>query len=88
MPWPAPSPILLDDTDAVMARSAFDELPEYSCSIPTGVTIGKQWKARRPASDTGWFLGSYEDEPDQATWPGQVRIMWRRLHVIEGKANG
>jgi len=46
--WEQPSRtlILVDETHAVMERSAFDRLPEYSATIPTGVYEGKMWKAR------------------------------------------
>jgi hypothetical protein len=27
-----------------LTRAELDSLPEYSCSLPTGATIGKQWK--------------------------------------------
>jgi len=44
--WDQPSSerIVLDDTHALMERSTFEELGEYSSSIPTGVYEGKMWK--------------------------------------------
>lgn len=80
--------MIIDRTDAVMDKATFDNLPEYSCSIPTGVTIGKMWKIHIDWIEDGklvhstWMLGSYEVEPDQKTYPGQVRIMRRRLHIV------
>lgn len=48
-----------------MSRREFDELPEYSCTLPTGTTIGKKWKRREPYGadpDTAtWYLGTYVD---------------------------
>ena len=32
-----------------LARKEFEELPEYSCTIPTGMPIGKKWKCDRMA---------------------------------------
>lgn len=32
-----------------LTQQQFDRLPEYSCSLPTGTTIGKQWKANKTA---------------------------------------
>lgn len=45
--WRQPSPqeILVDDEHAVMSRSTYDELLEYSTTIPSGVYPGKMWKA-------------------------------------------
>jgi hypothetical protein len=37
--------LLLDDQHAVMTRQSFDQLAEYSTTIPTGVYPGKMWKA-------------------------------------------
>lgn len=37
--------ILIDDSHAVMNRCCFDKLIEYSSSIPSGVYLGKMWKA-------------------------------------------
>ena len=30
--------------DEVISVAALKELPEYSCSMPTGTTIGKRWR--------------------------------------------
>ncbi|WP_321799774.1 hypothetical protein [Burkholderia sp. BCC1988] len=42
---PARDEILVDDTHAVMNRSTFWKLLEYSTSRPSGVYPGKMWKA-------------------------------------------
>ena len=34
----------VDDKTALMTRREFEDLPQYSCSLPTGQTIGKRWK--------------------------------------------
>jgi len=60
----------------VLTQKEFNELPEYSCSLPTGTTIGKKWKrniyAFNPAycdPRTGntiedWYLCEYIPHPD------------------------
>lgn len=53
----------------------FAALLEYSCSVPTGVTIGKRWKARR---DDAWYLGEYVQGSKRDT----ARIRWRRIFVL------
>ena len=35
--------ILIDDTHALMDLATFEQLSEYSCTIPTGVYPGKMW---------------------------------------------
>ena len=46
----------------------FADLPEYSCSLPTGTTIGKRWKRLDGSHDRGfiaaggkprWLIGEY-----------------------------
>lgn len=82
--------ILVDETTAVMDRGTLDRLLEYSCSVPTGVTLGKRWKRgwckcvdrglRRYGScrahDT-WSLGEYVSGK-----PGHALITWRRILVV------
>lgn len=36
--------ILTDEHTALMDQESFDDLLEYSCTIPTQTTIGKRWK--------------------------------------------
>lgn len=79
--------LLLDDTTAVVTPRQFADLGEYSCSLPTGQTIGKRWKRdesfNRPGpSGVGpWLLGEYAecDPPD----PKRIRIIWRDLLVVQ-----
>lgn len=61
---------------AVMNKSEFDALPEYSVSLPTGATIGKRWK--RKCKD-GWLVGEYAPDPE----PGYVQIKWKRIQLQE-----
>ena len=53
----------------------FDVLHEYSCSLPTGTSVGKQWKRRIPYEirtdpPNEWYLGEYVE----SSIPGQIGI--------------
>lgn len=65
----------------VMTQDAFNELLEYSSTLPTGTTIGKKWKrcVYGPGAQRKWFTGEYVRHHD----PSLVGIVWRRL-VISG----
>ena len=76
--------MLLDDTDAVMPQTEFDELSNYSTSLPTGTPFGKIW--RRQKHDNGcwvneWMMGEYYDVKSKT----QVGIRWRTIHIVEGE---
>lgn len=74
----------------VLTKKEFDSLPEYSCSIPTGTTIGKKWKRNiyafdRAAHDprTGnkveeWYLHEYIEHPN----PNKVGISTKLIIAI------
>jgi hypothetical protein len=59
----------------------FKALPDYSCSVPTGVVVGKRWKRHQPYVRRGacladehncghWLLGEYvgDDERVVIEW--------------------
>lgn len=65
-----------------MAQAEFDGLLDYSCSLPTGTTIGKRWKRGEPYYGTGpkeWFQGEYVacDKPDH------VGIKWSKIEIVD-----
>ena len=69
----------IDDLPAVaVSKRVFDELLDYSCSIPTGQTIGRWWKCRRDYHDVseGWLVACYAECRED---PTKVRILRRRL---------
>lgn len=75
--------MLVDDKTAICNQKAFDELGEYSFSLPTGTIVGKRWKCNRDWYTPGaedWVMGEYAecDPPD----PKRVRIIWRKLVVV------
>lgn len=62
--------ILLDNTHALMTKTTFEQLLDYSHSQPTGVYPGKMWKKGGP---TGWWLHWFglHENPDLCS--GHVR---------------
>lgn len=69
----------VDELPAVaVSESVFKRLMDYSCSVPTGTTIGRWWKRRVDYNDAskGWLLGCYGP---CATDPSKVTMHWRRL---------
>lgn len=77
--WDQPpvADIALDDSCAMMSTGTFDELVEYSCSIPTGKYPGKMWKASMRGK---WFLRWYEADPNDAT---MLLIPWVPIVVVD-----
>jgi hypothetical protein len=79
-----------------LTRREFNDLPEYSWTLPTGTTIGKRWK--RNAYDLCkipinvwclrfvfphpplWILGEYV-EPTPDMPPDCVGIEWSRIEI-------
>ncbi len=70
--------------EEVISRTDLFKLPEYSCSIPTGTTIGKRWRYNVHAYNTNsngrvvpeeqheWMIGEYIEHKD----PDKVGIKW------------
>ena len=66
--------------DTILDRAELFALLEYSCSLPTGTTIGKQWrcdvhayrKKAIPKDQHEWQIGEYTEDTD----PGMVGIRW------------
>lgn len=69
----------IKDGTVLMTQKAFDDLPEYSLSDPTGTTIGKQWKmgwGRRDGPLT-WYLSEYI----KCDEPGYVDIQRQEIQI-------
>lgn len=70
---------------AYLTETEFDELPEYSLSLPTGTFIGKKWRCdhsvRHLGADHDWWMGEYVEDPD----PKMVGIKWRKIAIVERK---
>lgn len=65
--------------ELVISRADLAALPEYSCTLPTGTTIGTRWRrdlnayrADRRGAPPEWVIGEYFDDGT----PGMVAIRW------------
>lgn len=56
--------VLVDEEHAVMTRSTFDRLAEYSATLPSGVYPGKMWKAVYGAVAFLRWYGIVDGRPD------------------------
>ena len=64
-----------------ISQRVFDSLGEYSCSLPTGQTIGKVWKQNMRFGRGGepeWVICEYVDHED----PKLIGINYRRPVVV------
>jgi len=72
------------DDVVLMSKAEFDALPEYSCSLPTGTTIGKTWRCNLVAYSMDgyqspvWKMGEYVPHADT----DKVGIRWRTIVVF------
>ena len=75
-----PGANLMNSGAVPLGPAAFDELREYSASLPTGQTPGKVWKAQTRA---GWFLGRYgEPYPEGHEHHGSIPIDWWPIYQM------
>lgn len=66
--------------EARMDETYFEQLLEYSSSLPTGTFVGKRWKARRYAEGGGWWMVEYVDPHDGD--PDRIGIQRRRIMQV------
>ena len=59
---------------ALMPLDVFNELADYSCTLPTGTFVGKRWKRLQ---DDQWWMGEYVDDPN----PERIGILWREIYI-------
>lgn len=64
----------LDDL-AVMAPRTFDDLADYSRSLPSGVYDGKMWRSQ---FGKDWYLKWFAP----AKLPNECQVMYRRIAVV------
>lgn len=78
---------------AKMAAHVFDDLLDYSCTLPTGAYPHKRWKRREPyrcvsdACNEGtcprdchrWYMGEYVEIPND---PKNVVIVWTEIERL------
>ena len=79
--WDQPknTEIEVDDSHALMSKKSFDELLEYSMSVPTALYVGKMWKANSGC----WYLRWVEPDVENSN---QLLIQSRKI-LIEGECN-
>lgn len=70
-----------------LTQREFDDLPEYSCTFPTGQTIGKRWKRDRNFGNRSktvgpvWDVAEYVEHED----PKLVGIRWYEPEILQTK---
>lgn len=76
--WDQPknTEIEVDEKSALMTKSAFKKLKDYSHSIPSGVYEGKMWKAKNGEC---WILRWYQSIPDNDK---EMDIISREIIII------
>ncbi|WP_112550785.1 hypothetical protein [Morganella morganii] len=68
--WPQPPTdnILIDDHHALMTQSDFNQLIDYSHSVPSGVYPGKMWKTTAQGGRQFlWWFGELPGHDDTCT---------------------
>lgn len=72
------------DNPIRMTRRAFEALPEYTTTIPTGTTPGKRWRRNVYWDGSEWWQGRYgKPFPPGHEHFGEIPIFWRRI-IIQG----
>lgn len=85
---PAPDLIEIDDTHALMTKATFEQLPEYSATIPSGVYPGKMWRRHDGAFDIKrerppvWMLCWFGEVRD-----GACEIYFREVLLADSVPN-
>lgn len=74
-----PIEALFDDSHAFLSRSDFENLPEYSASVPTGVVPTKTWKR---LEDGVWWVGRYDPILDEKLDCHKVRTTFRKPVIL------
>lgn len=76
--------------ETVITRQELAALGEYSCSIPTGVTIGKRWRRDmnayredRRGVPSEWVIGQFVDIGSKT----EVGITWTWAVEVPGKVH-
>lgn len=69
------------DEPAIFTQRDFNDLSEYSTSLPTGTTVGKQWKRDNNHHRTNhdWNLCTYVDIGSE----DRIGIRWQKLLIAE-----
>lgn len=76
---PSSSAIEIDDKHALMSRKTFEELLDYSMSMPTGAYEGKMWKRQYGC----WEYGRWKPEE-----PEMWQLCWYGVDADETQVSG
>lgn len=77
--------MIIEDDAAYMTFGEFRALLDYSCSLPTGTTIGKRWRCRTPYHTGPGILHRYDmGEFVPHDDPKLIGIKWRRIFIHHG----
>jgi len=85
--------VTVEEPPFVLDQKAFDTLPVYQTSIPTGPRPGFRWKRAQLAADGSgavscWWMGEAFELPEAERfdrWGHElIGIRWRKLHVTRG----
>lgn len=76
-----------------LTQAAFDKLPEYSATVPTGGTPGKQWKSNNGWCHTDkddWYLEEYYEKPGDTeyVYVKRARIVIREVGLKASEVVG
>ena len=69
-----------------LTMEQFLDLPNYSCTLPTGTTTGKRWRRadryHLQDVDDDWHMGEYGPPYCRGSRKGSVPIFWRPIVII------
>jgi hypothetical protein len=79
---------LMDLQTLKLSLAELSQLPEYSCTLPTGTILGKRWRrnvtpghngsaSREVDPDATWIVGEYVESTER----GYVAIKWYRVAI-------
>lgn len=89
--WPQPDRerILVDHKNAIMDKRTFDQLSEYTTTVPSGVYDGKMWRAQQhDGLDRDGRIRLRPDKPWLLRWygpcsnPGQCAVNAREIIIV------
>jgi hypothetical protein len=67
--------IVVDSKSALMDKATYEQLAEYSCSVPTGVYEGKMWRKEHAGKKYLRWYGKHAD-------PGMCSINTREVIFV------
>lgn len=78
---PATDKIVLGKETCMMTEAIFNQLKEYSTTIPTGVYSGKMW--RRQHKQNEWYLCWYGWEENNEKGEEVCPVHFRKIDIVD-----